>query len=442
MFKKVLCLILSATILLSLCGCDLFASDAAELLSPPTLSGELAPIAEAINKSAGDNYNFQYPSRGDYRSAVVQFDIDSDGILEAFAFYSMAEGETTAMHINALTGSDGEWSSAATQKIIAGGVDRVDFCDLDGDGVYEILVGWEIYGTTEMQLAVYSMGKNALTQRMLQKYSKFITCDLDEDKKNEILLIKSDPNEGINSASLFEFNQDGVTEIASCELDSAAKTINDPVIATLSTGKPAVYIDIIKGIGAVTEVLFMEKGRLANPLFQEEARETVATLRSVLFKITDINDDGIVEIPVQENVPSVARKEISEKLYLTHWCSFNGEALTRQMTAMMNNEDGYYFVIPAKLVGKIAVFKDTDNNIREVFSYNPEDSTVGESLFYIKAVSKADWDAGSYNADGIFEIVNDGVTSFICKLTPAGKKAGFSVEKIKADFKLYTAGIY
>ena len=442
MIKRIVCLILSAFLCLNLCGCVFFASDANELLSPPELSGELAPIADAIEKSAGGIYNFQYPSRGDYRSAVVQFDIDSDGILEAFAFYSMTEGETITMHINALTCNDGDWNSVATQKIVAGSVDRVEFCDLDSDGVFEILVGWEIYGTTEMQLAVYSMSKETLTQRMLHKYSSFITCDLDEDKKNEILIIKADATEGVNSAALFEFNEEGVTQIAACDLDNAAKTINEPINGTLSTGKPAVYIDEIKGIGAVTEILFMEKGKLMNPLFQEETRETVSTLRSVLFKMDDINNDGVIEIPVQEVVPSVAKKEINEKLYLTHWCSFNGEILTKQMTTIVNFEDGYYFNISPKLIGKIAVYKDTDNNLREIYKYNSKESSVGESLFYFKAITKADWDSGNYHAKDIFEILNNGTTSFICRLTDAAKKMGITEEEIKANFKLYSASIY
>lgn len=437
MIKKTACFIISAILCMCLCGCDLLVSETAELLSPPSLSGELAPIAEAIKESAGGVYNFEYPSRGNYRSAVVQEDINGDGIFEAFAFYSMTDGETSTMHINAIANEKGTWRSLAQQKIVAGGVDRLDFCDLDGDGTKEILVGWEIYGTSEMQIAVYSLGENSLTQRMLQRYTHFITCDLDEDGKNEILLIKANTAEQVNSASLFEFNQDGVTEIASCALDSAAKTVNEPIVAALSTGKTAVYVDEIKGVGAVTEVLFIEKGALVNPLYQPDSKETLATLRSASFSVQDINGDGVMEIPIQENVPSVSRSEVNEKLYLTGWCSFNGEVLTKQITTMINVDDGYYYTLPAKWIGKIAVLKDTDNNLREIYRYNPENKTVGESLLYIKAVPKKDWDDGKHSAEGIFEIVNNGETSFICKISAVAEKDGLTAKDVKSNFKLY-----
>ncbi|MBE6809222.1 MAG: hypothetical protein J6J30_04085 [Clostridia bacterium] len=436
MIKKILSCIVILMLILSLSGCDFYTADTAELLSPPALSGELSPIAEVISSSAGSEYILKYPSRGDYRSAVVTEDINGDGSIEAVAFYSTTDGETVTMNINVIDETSEGWKSIATQKIVAGGVDRIEFCDLDNDGVEEILVGWEIYGTSEMQLAVYSLGKNSLTQRLLQKYTHFTTCNLDEDKRNEILIIKTATAEQNNSALLFALSEDGITEVSSCELDNSAKTVNEPLIASLSTGKPAVYLDEIKGVGAVTEVLFFEKGTLVNPLYDPDSKETTSTLRSASFTIADINEDGIVEIPVQENIPSVTRSDVNEKLYLTNWCSFNGEKLTVQMTTMINVNDGYYYTIPQKWVGSIAVLKDTDNNLREIYKYNPEDMTVGSSLLYIKAVKKKDWDEGKYKASGVNEIMNNGKVSYICRISEDAAAEGLTLENVRDNFKL------
>lgn len=436
MLRRILCLVAVLLLVFCLCGCEFYTADTAELLSPPQLSGELAPIAEVLKKSVTGDYTFKYPSRGDYRSAVVTEDIDGDGSFEAFAFYSTVEGENVTMHINAMDEGKKGWKSVAEQKIVAGSVDKIEFCDLDNDGVKEILVGWQIYGTSEMQLAVYSLGQNSMTQRLLQKYTHFITCNLDEDKRNEILVIKTATAEQNNSASLFALSKDGITEISSCELDSTAKTLNEPVIATLSTGKPAVYIDEIKGVGAVTEVLFFEKGKLVNPLYNADTKETVSTLRSVSFTFTDINEDGVIEIPVQENVPSVTRSEVNEKLYLTNWCSFNGSKLTVQLTTMINVNDGYYYTIPPKWVGKIAVLKDTENNLREIYKFDPDEMTVGNSLLYIKAVKKKDWDDGKYRTSGVSEILNDGETSFICCISEDATAEGITLDSVRSNFKL------
>ena len=317
MFKKLASAVLCMALMLILCGCDLFTADTAELLSPPSLSGDLKYISQAIKKSAGSSYTLKYPSRGGYRSAVVQKDINNDGVLEAFAFYSMTDGDVTTMHINIIHKDGDSWISAGEQHLVAGGVDKIEFSDLDGDNVLDIVVGWEIYGASERQLAIYSFSENVVTQRMLQKYTDYIVCNLDMDNKNEVLVIDFNSAELKNTASLYTINDDGMTQLGSCALDGKVQSVGEPVLSQLSSGKNAVYIDCVKGLGAITEVIYFENGQLLNTLYDSELQENSKTLRSVSFTTYDINNDGILEIPVQENVPSVAGAELTEKLYLT-----------------------------------------------------------------------------------------------------------------------------
>ncbi len=436
MYKRLIVLIVCLFGIMCLSGCDLFAIDTAELLSPPMLSGELKPIADVISKTAGDGYSLKYPSRGDYRSAVIREDIDGDGILEAFAFYSVTDGETVTMNINAIAKRNGEWKSVSTQKIVAASVDKIEFCDLDGNGIKEILVGWEIYGTSEMRLAVYGFAENTLTQRMLQKYTHFETCDLDDDDRYEIFIINADIGAG-NTASLFALTDNGITQISACALDSASKTFNEPVISTLSNGKPAVYIDEIKGVGAVTEVIFLEKGSLVNPLYSAESKETIATLRSVSFSVTDITGDGIYEIPIQEYVPSVITNDANEMLYLTNWCSFNGETLTVQQTDMINVIDGYSYTVPARLIGKIAVLKNTSTHVRELYEYNSEQATIGSSLVLFKAVPNAEWKEEALRGTDGEEIIKRDGTVFVAYISDTAKAQGITIDTVKASFSLF-----
>lgn len=423
-----------------LCGCDMFATDTAELLSPPELSGDISPIADAIAKSAGGEYTLKYPSNGNFRSAVVQNDIDGDGRLEAFAFYSMKEKEngadTVNMYISVICQNDGKWTCSDRQKIVAGGVERIDFCDLDGDGVSEILVGWEIYGASEMQLAVYSCKDGKLKKRTMQKYSRFVCCDLDEDGLNEILIIKFSAPEQMNTAGVYRLTEGGVTELYSCELDKTVQSVGEPVVSHLSSGRPAVYIDEIKGVGAITEVLFIEKNQLVNPLMNLESRETVATLRSAGIEVKDINEDGIIEIPVQENVPSLTKSSLNEKLYLTNWCSYNGETLTSQLTAMINSNDGYYYILSQKWAGQIAVLKDTDKRLREIYLYNSENSMAGEMLVSFMTVTRADRLSGAYEGMGYDIITQDEISAYLCKISDTAAANGITLETIRENFKL------
>ena len=438
MKHRAIAVLCAVMLVFALCGCDIFTADTAELLSPPELSGDISPIAEAISKSAGGKYTLKYPSNGNYRSAVVQNDIDGDGRLEAFAFYSVKEsdGDAANMYINVVVRNESEWVSAATQKIVAGGVERIDFCDLDGDGISEILVGWEIYGASEMQLAVYSFVNGELTQRTMQKCSRFVCCDLDEDGTNEILIIKFSATEQINSAGVYKLTEGGVTELYSCELDKTVQSVAEPVVSHLSSGKPAVYIDEIKGVGAVTEVLFVEKNQLVNPLMNPESQETLLTLRSAGIGVKDINGDGIIEIPVQENVPSITKSAVNEKLYLTNWCSYNGESLTNQMTAMINSSDGYYYILSQKWTGQIAVLKDTDNRIREIYRYDSETASAGEMLISFVTVKLSEREIQEYINQGFKEIMRDEISVYLCKIGETAAEQGINTDVVMQNFKL------
>ena len=91
MFKKLISGLLIFCLSFTLCGCDFFMADTAELLSPPALSDNFKHISEAIKESAQSDYSMEYPKFGEYRSAVVQKDIDRDGVIEVgenYVFYT------------------------------------------------------------------------------------------------------------------------------------------------------------------------------------------------------------------------------------------------------------------------------------------------------------------------------------------------------------------
>ena len=384
-------------------------------------------------QSAGEEYTFTYPARGRFRSPVIRDDIDGDGVKEAIAFYSKTESEETTEYVDLFCVSGNKWKSVARQGMVAGGVDQVELFDLDGDGKKELIIGWEIYGASEMQLAVYDFSGTKLAQEMLEQYTSFACCDLNDDGQKDILLTRLNSAQSSNTAFWFSWNPEDnmMEEVSSCPLDSSVKTVNAPVVATLSSGKTAVYLDEIKGVGAVTEVLFAKKDRLMNPLLNSETGETSATLRSAAFAVKDINADGLVEIPVQRSVPSVLKSDTNEKLYLTDWCSFDGEKLTTQLTAMMNTLDEYYYILPTGMAKQVAVLKDTDRHLRELYRYDMKTKRVSDLLISFVAIPSGG-DVEEYVQKGYRKLSSDQAWTYLYK---TGEKA-----KDIADFGDIKAG--
>ncbi len=431
--KKIL--LLSAFFLcFTLAGCNMFSLDAEQLMSPPALSGEMAPINKAISKSINGEYQLKYPTSGERRSAIILEDIDDDGAFEAFAFYSTQDDEMTNMHINAVKKTEKGYVSVDEQSIVAGGVEKVDFCDLDGDGIKEILVGWEVYGSSEKQLCVYSLAKKSIEQRLSEKYTGFICCDLNDSGDNELFIHLLDTSEMLNSATVYHFSDGGLQKIGGCVLDSLVKTASSPVASALSTGQTAVYIDEIKGAGAVTEVLVFDDGELKNPLLEtENTIENIRTLRAASIHCLDVDSDGKLEIPVATNLPNAADSD--ELLYYTNWCSFDGENLVTKKITVFNTIDGYIVEVPEKFEGRLAVLKDTDSHKRVFYNYDPETAVVGEKIASIEVLSVKKWSNKEFDKTNLFELARSDDKVFVGSVNKTDF-ASISKKQLKEIFTL------
>lgn len=430
--KKAICIALICLMALSFCGCDTFTADTDALLAPPQLSGEMYPIRLALDKATGGEYTLKYPSDGNRRSAVMLEDIDGDATFEAFAFYSTVEDEQSKMHINVIRFIDGEWKSVAEQSLVGGGIERVEFSDLNSDGVEEILVGWEIYGSSDLKLAVYSLDGNVLSQRMLQQYTSFICCDLDENGEEEIFVQHLDTAAGTNRAMLFVIDDSGVLQTAGCNMDTTVKTAYPPILSDLSSGQSAIYIDEVKGAGSITEVLFLEKGELVNPLLKGEGvAENTETLRPLGILSQDVNGDGILDIPVA-SVLANADPTSNETLYYTNYSNFNGESLTLKTVTVINQLDGYRFTVPSRWLDRIAVYKDTDKRIRTIFAYDDGQVNTSVRLAQICAVDESQ--AGSYKE--WIKLGEKDDTVFFGKIAENGDYRCITVEELKGIFSI------
>lgn len=422
---------LAIALCLMLCGCNMFVFDTDNILSPPELSGELKPIQQALVESIKGEYTLKYPTYGEIKSAVVTEDLDGDGIKEAFAFYSTSDSEETMMHLNVIVKDKKKYKSVDDNSKSASGIERIDFYDLNGDGKKEIIVGWEIYAESEKQLAVYQFEKNALTQIMSQKYTNYLCIDFDDNGKNEILVQDLDTKESTNKASLYSITENGLTQISGCLLDGKVKSAGRFKLSSLSNGQKAVYIDEIKGIGAVTEVLFMSKGELKNPLLDvENTMENVKTIRSATIPSADVNNDGIIEIPMASDIPN-ADFNSDEKLYYTNWCSFSGDVLTVKQVSVVNTADGYSINLPKRFIGNIAASKNVDKRTRTVYLYDSELQIIGQRVVTFKAYDKTEYEESEIKKSNNIKVFSKDNTIVVAETFDIGQELGLTSEELE-----------
>ena len=108
--RRITALALSLLILL-LSSCSFIQPTIEELMKPPKLSQQQMEVDAALKAALGTNsIKLKYPLSGDYRSAYVFYDIDSDGVEEAIVFYQPSLDES-GTRINILDYQEGAWTS-------------------------------------------------------------------------------------------------------------------------------------------------------------------------------------------------------------------------------------------------------------------------------------------------------------------------------------------
>ena len=374
--------------LMMLSGCSLL-STGDELLSAPQAGGEVSKIQAALNELVTVDYTLKYPTSGEYRSAIVRYDITGDGREEAIAFFSTEAENITQMHVAVLTEKEGKWQAAKDASTLASGVERVEFCDLNGDGKHEIMVGWSILGNVDKQVSVYTFDGSVLLPRAAEKYNEFICCDLDTDGKNELLVFHVNSTEGTARARMLELRPDGINEKASAVTDGGVSSYFGIRVGKLLDGREAIFLDGKKGAGSITEIIYLSGGVLVNPLYSAEEAKT-QTERVFTDAVYDMGGDGFIDIPMHVVAPGYENVE-SGREYITKWCAYNGRSLVVTATTISDIQDGYFMTVPKSHEGKITFVTSADGRVKTVSRYSAEEEAIKEVLFKLKEIPKEEY---------------------------------------------------
>lgn len=425
---------LAVGICLLLSGCAFIGGDTDELLSPPRPEGELYDIQQALKYSVTEKYTLKFPASGEYRSAIVQKDLDDDGTNEAVAFYSTVKDNAVSMHIMLISKTEDGWKSKGDFKCVATGVESVQFKDMDADGTAEIIVGWSVYGNIEKMLGVYSVQNGSFLQRMNENYNEFLCEDLNKDGNQEIFLVNLNSKEGTAVAKLTALASEGTTLLGSVSLDPSVTGYSAPLVSKLPNGNTAIYVDAIKGSGVITEVLEIKNDSMFNALLNENF-ETADTFRSSGASVSDVDGDGVAEIPMAVLITQA--EDSNDNVYRTDWAVVKNAALETKLSAFMNYGDGYFVTIPQKWRGKVTVIRDTANRIRTIMRIDEETGNSAEVIVRIQALPVTENTAASVaEIPNATEIGRTDELYYLVSLGNSQSEQAVSMAEFKNYFKI------
>ena len=461
MNKKIIAFMaIMAVAVLLFSGCDAFTFNSAEnLIRPPKLSGDDGDLQAAFEKAVSEKgeYILKYPSGGEYRSAFVRYDCDGDGSDEAFVFYSL-KTEEMSVYMYMLDFADGQWTAVDTFPGDGSDIYSIEFCDLDNDGVSEILVGWNVLESkNNRKLSVYCSYENELglsyKTLAIETYTGMLTVDIDGDGQEEILtaLINSTSDTYTTEARLLKMAKNSSAQFQIEAVGQVSLYSEITAFSAISSGeadgRTYIYIDEVAGDTYLTELLYWdsEKNVLVAPIQVDVLSvSNCPTSRSVALNSSDIDGDGELEIPSTRLMPnsSVVRKtavasemtETTDNVYITSWNKYaDGEFVS--VSSYIENSDNKFRINydGEEMKDWSAVFYP-DEGVTQFFlnGQNGEDGQVGESvlLFTITAVDVDE--TVSINA----YLFTGEDFKYIYEITAEGEQLGITKTRIASSFSL------
>lgn len=341
-----------ATVLLLCSGCSL---DVEQFLRPPKAQGEQQAVQTALETyirdsgQGGNRYTLSYPVEGEHTSAFVLCTADGkplDGTDEnaalALAFYTMAAAPNDT-HINLLRRQGNEWVSVADVVGASADILQVAFGDLDGDGIAEMMTGWDTYNSRDHRLTVFSLAQGLTRLADDRTYNRLFVGKFNEGEQDSLLLVRIATGEV--TATLETVKNNALVSRGQVMLDAEIRQINSLVLCRLTDGVNGLYVDAVKGTNtAVTELIYFDGERLCAPFCNQAARVNTITARPVGFAMRDVDGDGTIDVPRCTLLEGYGGEDsTADYAYRTDWCVWNYTTgqWSVKLSSVVNAADGY-----------------------------------------------------------------------------------------------------
>ncbi len=342
----------------TLTGCS-FGATIDSLLVPPSLSQEQEQIYQALQNAVGRDIKLQYPKTGDYLSAFILSDLDSDSTEEALVFYEKSglSPSENSLRINVLDKKNGSWQSICDVPAEGAEIEKVMISPVGGDSDPQVVIGYSIVDQSDRGLVVYDYNSESLNKRFTATYSLFDIHDLDGDGRQELLILQSDSNAAGATAAVYVPDDAGQFRKNQLSFRSSCTGFSQVLYAKQEDGSAVVYADMLTGVTTIQTELFRYDGEKMHHILEDESVVS-ETVRPASCLTLDVDNDGTPEIPVQTVFPGYEGNAADQSIRLTRWMSASSNKLTEKYRGYYSVSEGYAFMLPEKWQSEVTAISD------------------------------------------------------------------------------------
>ncbi len=379
MKRKTLMTILLAAVLLFSSSCSVFTGELSGMLTPPALSTSRQALTKTLKSVLGD-YELVYPQSGSYRTGIIPVDLNGDQVTEGVCFYKTAGG----LGFLALENRQDSWHILGRGKSDAASISRVAFGDLDGDGLSEIIVGWQYLSDSDSSYEVYAMEKGEAISKFTGLFSQMTLLE-GAGKSYLVVLNRNSATKAVTAALVGE-SEGEIALINTVTMNSRVTSYLSILPGKTSAGDPAVYIDeqLEEGLYGTEVLAINEQGRLTNELLTQL---NTPIWRSTGVTCQDVNGDEIPEVPAQMALPAYYRNGLPENLYLVQWSQFDGRTLYAMSYSFVDANEKFTVAWGNDWLGRVTVERSLDADR----SFEFKNMETGELFFTIRVCGNGEY---------------------------------------------------
>lgn len=376
--KKIITMLILASLLLN--GCAMRTVD--QLYSPPKRSEKYNHLQSAMDAVMTD-LDYCAPLSGENQQTVQIADLDGDGSPEYLVFAKGSGDKPLKILIFQENGERFQLKNTIESSGYA--FEQVEYIHFDGKAGCELVVGRQVSDQVLRSVSIYSFGEDSLETLMTGGYSKFLTCDLDNDNMSEVFLLHPGQTESDNGvAELFSWGENGVERSTEVNLSEPVDHIKRIMVSRLDGGVPAVYVaSAVAETAMITDVFALVDGKFSNVSLSNESGTSVKTLRNYYVYANDIDNDGVIELPSLINMYA-PRDAAQDNQYLIRWYAMNirGEEVDKRYT-YHNFGGGWYLCLDEAWASRVSVEQytiDAEGQQFEFYVWNEADQKAEHLL--------------------------------------------------------------
>lgn len=419
--------LLAAVCLLT--ACDMRTVD--EMYCLPKRPEAYDNLQSAIDE-AMDGKEYSSPLSGENLQTVQMVDLDGDGEREYLLFAKSESDKPLQMLIFRREGE--KYTLFQTVESNGTAFDLVEYVQMDGRGGMEIVVGRQLGGQLLRAISIYTCREGQVEQVMTTNYTKYLTCDLNEDGRGEVLVLRpgqTDTDKGV--AELYSMDNGAVERSNEAPMSGPADRLKRILKGKIAGGTPGVFVgSAVDETAIITDVYALVDGVLTNVSLSHESGTSVQTLRNYYVYAEDIDQDGEVELPAL--IPMQPPEEATDySQYLIRWYSMDSNGKEHgKMYTYHNFVNGWYLQLDAAWAQRICVVQR--GSACQFFLWDSS-FTKAESVFTVYTLTGQNREAQALE-DNRFVLHREETAIYAAHLDVASGNLPMSREKLTESFNM------